>query len=173
MPKKVLLVVAHKGFQPVEYGMPKKVLTAAGITVVTASDQGGQAASAISGERAAVDITLDQAQVSDYDGVFFVGGPGALEHLDNHESYRIIRTAAASGKPWGAICISPRILAHAGVLKNKTATGWDGDGKLGSILETVGATYVPEPVVTDGTLITAQGPVAATEFGKAIAAALQ
>jgi ribosome-associated protein len=38
---KILLVVAHEGYQPIEYGTPKKILEDAGYTVVTASRAGG------------------------------------------------------------------------------------------------------------------------------------
>ncbi|MBI2444603.1 MAG: DJ-1/PfpI family protein [Candidatus Magasanikbacteria bacterium] len=170
---KVLLIIAHDGFQPVEYGEPKRILTEAGITVVTASNMSGMATAAHTGEQVAIDCTLDHVQAGDYDGIFFVGGPGALEHLDNEQSYEIARAAAALGKPWGAICISTRILAHAGVLKNKTATGWDGDNELGGILAAAGATYLREPVAVDGLLITAAGPTAALAWSQKILAALR
>lgn len=168
MSKKVLLIIAHKGFQPVEYNAPKKILQEAGVKVITASNAPGTAVSAMSNETAEVDLILSEVKTADYDGIFFIGGPGALEHLDNAESHRIIKEAAASGKLWGAICISPRILAAAGVLKNKKATGWNGDGQLPKILADVGAEYVNKPVVVDGNLITASGPAAAEEFGRTI-----
>ncbi|MDO8626163.1 MAG: DJ-1/PfpI family protein [Candidatus Magasanikbacteria bacterium] len=172
MPKKVLLIIAHEGFQPMEYSAPKKVLADAGVTVVTASDASGIATSAHTGERVMVDLTLLEVRAVDYDGIFFIGGQGALDHLDNEDSYRVAREAAASGKLWGAICVSPRILANAGVLKNKIATGWDGDNELAGILAAAGATYQRESVVQDGQLITGSGPAAAEEFGKTILAVL-
>ncbi len=165
--KKILLVVASEDFQPLEYQIPKNILTKAGVEVVTASDADGTAISA-TGDRAEVDVVLEDVKVADYDGIFFIGGPGALEHLDNEKSYKIIREAATGGKPFGAICISPRILTAAGVLKNKKATGWDGDNELAGILEAAGAEYIRQPVVVDGALITANGPPAAEEFAKKI-----
>ena len=166
--KNVLLVVAHQDFQPVEYRVPKDILQASGIQVKTASDNPGVAISTITGEKATVDLVLEEVRVEDFDGIFFVGGPGAAEFLNNDRSYRIIREVAASGKKWGAICISPRILAAAGVLKNRKVTGWDGDNELAGVLSAVGAEYVREPVVVDGDLITASGPSAAEGFGNAI-----
>ena len=170
--KKVLLIIAHLDFQPLEYGGPKKVLSAAGVQVVTASDQGGIAMAAYTGEKVPVDLTLDQVKPAEYDGIFLIGGPGAPDYLNNEITYKIMREIAVSGKLWGAICISPRILAAAGVLQGKKATGWNGDGELGVVLEGAGAEYVREPVV-DGKFITACGPVAAEDFGRAILQALE
>lgn len=166
--KKILLVIAHHGFQPKEYGETKRVLTAAGVRVDTASDQSGTAISSITHEEVKVDIVLEDVKVANYDGLFFIGGPGALEHLDNEKSHRIIREAARNGKIFGAICISPRILARAGVLNGQKATGWNDDGGLVDILEQAGAVYVCEPIVVDGKLVTGWGPDAAKEFGQAI-----
>lgn len=170
--KKALLIIAHSGFKLVEYGTSKKILIDAGIQVITASNLPGTATSSITNDKASVDLVLDDINAADYDGIFFIGGPGALENLDNEKSYRIIREVAASGKIWGAICISPRILAAAGVLKNKKVTGWDKDNELAGILAKAGAEYVRKPVVADENLITGNGPEAAEEWGTAIAHAL-
>lgn len=167
MPKKVALVVAHDGFQPMEYGEPKKILETAGVTVVTVSDQPGTAVSKI-GDKAVVDVTISEMNPTEYDGIFLIGGPGALKHLDTAATHSLMSQAAASGKPWGAICISPRILAEAGLLQGKHFTGWNNDAELEKISMSVGAWYTAEPVVVDGTLITADGPESAKEFGEAI-----
>lgn len=164
---KIVLVIAHTGFQPLEYSIPKKIFTDAGFTVVTASTQAGTATDQ-SGLPVKVDATLDSLTPNDFDGIYFVGGPGALDDLDTTISYKLLQATAAAHKPYGAICISPRILAHAGVLKNKQATGWDDDGELAGIFKKQGVTYIHKPVVVDGTIITATGPAAAEEFGKQI-----
>lgn len=167
MKKKVLLIVAPEGYQQVEYGEPKKVLEGAGIDVVTASTTPG-AAIAKDGSSTKVDVLLDKVDVAAYDGIFFIGGPGALEGLDNEMSYRIIKDAAKMQKIFGAICVSPRILAKTGVLINKRATGWNEDNELKPIFREYNVDYIPEDVVVDGNIITASGPQAAKAFGKAI-----
>jgi protease I len=167
MAKKVALVVAHEGFQSVEYAEPKKVLETAGVTVVTVSDQPGTAVSKI-GDTAVVDVVLSDMNPAEYDGVFLIGGPGALQHLNDKKIHEIMKMAAMSSKPWGAICISPRILAQAGLLQGKHFTGWNHDNELEKISLSAGAWYMQEPVVVDGTLITADGPESAKEFGEAI-----
>jgi putative intracellular protease/amidase len=164
---KILFVVAHKGYQPIEYGEPKKILEDAGFTVVTASNKSGTATDS-EGGTTHVDLPLNKVKVADYDGIFFVGGPGALEHLDNEESYRIIKQAAQRYLPLGAICVSTRILAKAGALTRKRATGWNGDNELEKIYEMYDVIYLPEPVVVMENIITAVGPTAAKTFGQEI-----
>lgn len=172
MPKLIILVIAHTGFQPIEYATPKKVLTDAGFTVVTASNKAGNATDSM-GKTVSVDITLDQIKAEQYDGLFFIGGPGALENLDNQQSYQLLQAWAKTGKPFGAICISPRILAHAGVLHGKKATGWDDDQELADIFKEHAVTYIQKPVVVDGNIVTASGPAAAQEFGEKIVTLLK
>lgn len=165
--KSILLVVAYEGFQQVEYNEPKKILQANGFKVVTASTKPG-AAVAKDGSTTPVDILLNQVNPTDYAGIYFIGGPGALEHLDNDISYHILKQAQKHHVPFGAICISPRILAKAGVLTGKKATGWNDDHELEAIFKNHNVTYQKQGVVVDGNIITATGPKTAQEFGNAI-----
>lgn len=167
MKKKVLLVVAQEGYQQVEYGEPKKILEAAGIDVVTASTLSGSAI-AKDGSTTPVDVLLSSVDVSFYHGIFFIGGPGALEYLDNADSYRVMQEAERAKMPLGAICIATRILAKSGVLANKRATGWNDDKQLLSVFRACHVDYITEDVVVDGNIVTAVGPQAAKAFGKAI-----
>jgi protease I len=165
---KILLLIAQEGFQTKEYHDPKRVLEAAGHVVVTASLDGGTATSNI-GEKTPVDIALREVRTTDYDGVFMIGGPGAPAFLDNAEAARIMTNAAArEGMCYGAICVSPRILAKEGVLSGKRATGWDLDHELAGIFEKNNVYYERAPVVVDGRVITADGPASAEAFGEAI-----
>ncbi len=168
----VVFVIAHQGYQPIEYSVPKKLLENAGFTVVTASNKSGTA-TAKDNSTTEVNLLVNDINIADYKGIFFIGGPGALEHLDNEASYRVIKKIAQIGKPFGAICVSTRILAKSGVLKDKRATGWDGDGELSDIYKKYNVNYVHEGVVVDGNIITATGPSVAHEFGERIIALLQ
>ncbi len=167
--KKILLIVAGEGFQHQEYLDTAKVLVDAGFVVVTASDR-AQIAIAKNGMQVAVDVLLEKVDPINFDGIFFIGGPGALEHLDNQESNRILNEVMILERPYGAICIAPRILARAHVLVGKRATGWDGDEELAKIFAQNNVAYIREPVVVDGNIVTANGPAAAHDFGEAIRA---
>ncbi len=171
--KKVVLVVAQNDYQPLEYSIPKDVLELAGVQVVTVSNQIGIAKSAGSFDSTEINLSLDAVNVKDFDGLFFIGGPGALDYLDNEISYNLLRTWQKTGKPYGAICISPRILANAGVLNGKKVTGWNRDEELEKILSDSGAIYVRESVVRDGNVVTADGPQVAQEFGNKILEVLE
>ena len=99
-----------------------------------------------------------------------------MGHLDNETTYKLLQEwpdfvrlgRTTPGRAYGAICISTRILAHAGVLQGKKATGWNGDGELGGILSAGGAEFVDKPVVVDGNVVTGNGPGAAGEWGEEI-----
>lgn len=167
--KKIIFVIAFREFKDQECFIPLKILEQSGIAVDIASDKKGVAIGSQGGELKA-QYTIEELEIADYDGIFFIGGPGALKHLDNETSYQLARTATEKGKLLGAICISPVILAKAGVLENKKATVWHSSVSKGPVrtLEQNGAQFVDEKVVKDGKIITANGPAAAYEFGQKI-----
>lgn len=171
--KKILLFIASEGYQPLEYSESKRILEDAGHEVITVSDKLGVAQAAYDGSSTKVDLNLNDVSIESGDALFLVGGPGALDYLDNEKTYKLLQAWQKTGKLYGAICISPRILAHAGVLKNKKATGWDGDGELASIFEKALVEYVREGVIVDGNVVTGNGPEVAEEFGEAIVEALK
>lgn len=170
--KKVLFIVAHEGYQPIEYAIPKKLLEDAGFSVVTASDAPG-IATATDDTKTPVDMVVQDAIVAEYDGFFLVGGSGALEHLDNHITHKLLTLAVKSHKAVGAICIATRILAYAGILKDRKATGWNGDNELLDIYQKSGAIYTACNVVVDNQIITATGPNTAREYGEQVITLLQ
>lgn len=169
--KKVALVIAHNGYQAHEYHQTKQALEAAGIAVVTVSDDADRA-TAHDGSQAHIDCTIDDLVVRHYNGIFLIGGPKALEHLDTPLMHQKLAEVYAIGSAYGAICISPRILAKANILRGKKATGWNNDHALLPIFNMHGVTFVDQPVVIDGNVVTANGPAAASAFGAAIASVL-
>jgi protease I len=169
--KKVALVVASNGYQEQEYNDTKKVLELAEVNVVTISNSAGEAIGH-DGSTLIVDGLLDDLQSANYNGLFVIGGPGAMECLNTSLMHRILSEFFALEKPFGAICISPRILANAQVARNKKAACWNGDGKALTSLVRGQMEYVEDRVVSDGLVVTASGPEAAEEFGKAIVAVI-
>lgn len=180
MIKKILLIVANNGFQATEYNGTKNVLIEAGFDVVTASDKPEGlsetpfVATAHDGSTVNVDLGLEEVFAGDYAGIFIIGGPGAIEHLDNYLTYAIVQDAdKIEDIVFGAICIAPRILANAGVLRGRKVTGWDNDKELQHVLDEAEALYIKTHVVVDRNLITATGPSATKDFAEAIVTAIK
>lgn len=172
--KKVVIIVAYKDYQDIEYRDTREAFNEAGCQVKIASSSLGQASGKLGGSLE-VDVTLSDLDVVDFDAVVFVGGPGAVEYVDDAQAHKVAKDVVTQDKVLAAICIAPEILAKAGVLEGKKATVWTSVGERGGIkvLEDGGAEYVAENVVQDGKIITANGPAAAKEFGKTIVEALR
>lgn len=167
--KKIVMITAFRDFRDAEYFVPKEIFEAAGSEVKTASTQMGIAIGADGGE-VEVDFLVSEIMTEDFDAVAFVGGPGALQYLDNEDSYNLARKIFEENKILGAICIAPVILAKSGVLENKRATVWSSpmDKRAVKKLKENGVIYQENPVVIDGKIITADGPQSARAFGEAV-----
>ncbi|PIZ86825.1 MAG: hypothetical protein COX92_02545 [Candidatus Nealsonbacteria bacterium CG_4_10_14_0_2_um_filter_40_15] len=167
--KKIAMIIAFRDFRDEEYFVPKEILEAAGVEIKTASNKTGTATGADGGD-VKVDLLVSEINPADFDAVVFIGGPGCLENLDNESSYRVAQETISQNRVLASICISPVILAKAGVLEGKKVTVWSStmDKSSIKILEENGAIYEAKSIVRDGKIITANGPSAAKEFGKAI-----
>ncbi|MDD5164227.1 MAG: DJ-1/PfpI family protein [Patescibacteria group bacterium] len=167
--KKAVIVIADEGFQDFEYSETRAVLEKAGIIITTADLKGDQAISK-SGDTIKVDKKIEDIEIKDFDALIFIGGPGALEYVENKNVQQLVQQAISENKILGAICIAPEILAKAGVLSGKKATVWTDEFDKTSIdvLRANAAEYINQAVVADGRIITANGPSASSEFGQKI-----
>jgi protease I len=168
MAKTIALIIAHTGFQHIEYGVTKKILTSEGYTVLTVSNRPGVATAGLAAITAKIDLPLNKLKLDTIDGLFIIGGPGCLDNLDTPEMYEILRRFHEMDKPMGAICVAPRILARAEILTGLRATGWDEDHQLATLFKEYGVNYVRETCVVDKNIITATDPQAAQEFAENI-----
>jgi protease I len=168
----VLIIIAQKGFQPMEYKDTRAELEKAGLKVVVASITTDTAVGK-DGSIVKPDIAVKNAEASDYTAIAIIGGRGAVELGKHKEVFDLLKDAYTKDKVIAAICIAPTILANAGLLEGKKATVWNEDGMQEHVLAEHGAFYVDEPVVVDGKIVTANGPMAAKEFGKTIAKLLK
>ncbi len=171
--KKVAMIIAFRNFRDVEFFVPKEILEEAGAEVVAVSTKKGLAIGADGGE-VEINVLINEIKPENFDAIVFVGGPGALDYLDNQTSYNLAKKTTEKNKILAAICISPLILANAGVLKGKRATVWSSplDKNPIRILKNGGAIYQDALVVVDGKIVTASGPQAAKDFGKVLVSLL-
>jgi protease I len=162
--KKAVFITAAEIFRDEEYFHPKEVLEKAGIEVKTASIKTGELKGKL-GAIAISDMLIDDVKRDDFDALVFIGGGGASVFFNNPIALRLAQEFHICGKIAASICIAGVTLANAGILKGKKATAYI-DGKDDLIKG--GAIWTGAPVEVDGNIITANGPAAAKDFGKAL-----
>lgn len=171
---KRVLILATDGFEQSELLEPKKMLEAAGIKTTVASPK----ADSIRGwnhgewgESVAVDATLDDVSVDDFDALLLPGGqmnPDSLRLEDR--VIELVEDFDEAGKPIAAICHGPWLLVEADILDGRTVTGWP---SIRTDLENAGADVVDEEVVVDDNLITSRKPEDIPAFAQALIEALE
>jgi protease I len=167
--RKVLIIIAYSGYQDLEYAGTRKGFEDADFDIVIGAKDVGLCNGSLGGTVEAT-IALKDVQVSDFSHIAFIGGPGAVLLASDPDALKIANDAYRADMPLGAICIAPTILAKAQVLSGKRATVWNQDGQQQELLETYGAEFTDEAVTIDGNIVTGNGPAAAEEFGKMLAA---
>ena len=167
--KKVALIIANKDFRDEEYFNTKSTLEQRGISTDTFSNQTGIAVGRF-GREAQIDDIVSNINIDNYQGMAIIGGPGALERLDNEEMYSLIREFYNNNKIVAAICIAPVILAKAGILQDKQSTVWSSeeDRSAIKIIQDYGAQYVDNSVVVYNNIVTGKDFEASHAFGSAI-----
>ncbi len=160
--KKVVLIIAPDKFRDEELDEPKKLLAGQGAKVVVASTTTKECKGML-GMKVKPDTTISKIKVDEFDAVVFIGGIGAKKFFDDKKAHALAKEAIEKKKVLGAICIAPSILANAGVLKDKKATAFKSEKDN---LVAKGAKYQEKDVVTDGKIVTANGPKAARKFAQ-------
>ncbi len=160
-------MIAPERFRDEELLEPLRLLERAGVAVRVVSTRRGTATGML-GAKVAVERTVREADPAHFDALAIAGGAGSPAHLwDSAPLLALVRSFRRAGKPVAAICLSGAVLARAGVLAGRRATVYP-DRRAILELKKAGATYVGEPVVVDGPVITASGPEAAAAFGAAL-----
>ena len=168
---RVLMVIAPVNFRDEEFEHPYRILSGRGHEVIVASTRRGTAIGML-GKRVEVQTTIEEVKPEDFEAVVVVGGTGSQRYLWDHSPlHSIVRHLYERGKVVAAICISPVVLARAGIVKGKRVTVFPYQPAVNA-LKQAGAIVEKQPVVVDGNLITARDPKAARAFGEAIAQAL-
>ena len=150
-----ILVIATHGFEDSELLEPRKLLREAGAEVTLASPETGQ----IKGEHGALitpDRAISEVSEEDFDALLIPGGVRNPDKLRMDESaVDLVRAFSDAGKPIGAICHGPWLLAEADVIDGVRMTSWP---SLRTDLRNAGAEVVDEEAVTDGNIVTSRKP---------------
>ncbi len=162
--KNILIVLAPENFRDEEYSVPRKVWEEKGIAVSTTSS--ALVSVGRFGMEVKNDFLLENARAEDFDAIFFVGGEGCLDFLENKTAQSLAENFVKQGRVVGAICAAPRLLLHWKILKGKRCTGWNGDNLFESLAKKGEAIYEKSPVVGDGKFFTGDGPESAEAFAR-------
>ncbi|WP_456371402.1 DJ-1/PfpI/YhbO family deglycase/protease [Thermodesulfatator atlanticus] len=169
---KVAIVIAQHGFREEELFEPKKILEKHGFQVDVVSIKQGKA-TGMFGTEIQVSKTLSDINPNKYLALLIAGGVGAPKYLwGNKTLISLVKEFYKENKVVGAICLSPVVLAQAGILKGKKATCWPAEAAIKE-LKKYGAIYDPRGVIVQGKIITAKSPDYAKEFAKEILRLLQ
>ena len=159
---KILLVIAPQNFRDSEYFIPKEILESHSISTSTASKIAGEI-TGVDGKTTEASHKVQDIDPVNYDGIAFIGGPGMAEMISDPEFINLAKKFYDKQKIVSAICAGAAILANAGILKDKKATGWAG---ISDVLKSGGAIYEGKSIEIDGKIVTADGPQSAQIFGQ-------
>ncbi|MBR3144369.1 MAG: DJ-1/PfpI family protein [Clostridia bacterium] len=164
----MVYVFLAEGFEEIEAISPIDILRRGGVEVKTV----GVKNSAIKGAHNITfntDIRETDIDYKELEAVVLPGGMPGTANLEKSKAVlSAIEYAKENGKLICAICAAPSVIGKMGLLKGKKAICYPGFEKY-----LKGAQISEQPVVTDGNIITAKGPGAASEFGFSILKAIK
>ena len=159
-------ILVGEGFEDAEFEVPLRCIGQAGHEVVVVGAKSGERVSGKRGEaHADVALAAHDAYPDDFDALVIPGGHGP-DHLRLYpDVVDFVRGFMETHKTVAAICHGPQLLIEANEVRGRTLTSWP---SVRTDLINAGASWVDEPVVTDGNLITSRNPADLDAFCSAI-----
>lgn len=154
-------VLLDDGFEELEAMGPIALLRRGGLDVDLIGVNNAECVTGRFNVTYAPTIPMKEYDFSNADCLVLPGGPHYKKLQENEEVLNLAREFFEN-KVLAAICASPTILGHVGLLKGKNYTCFK------EMNEDFGGTYKYEYVVTDGNLITGISAAASEEFAFAI-----
>jgi len=168
----LVIVVPPDKYHDTEFSNPMLALDSAGVKVTIASTKIGTIKGVLKDSIQST-MLISDVQIKRYDAICIMGGTGTGKYLwENEQLKQLIVSFDKKEKLVTGICAGAVSLARAGVLKEKKATTYPVKGFIEQ-LENAGAKYSADPVIIDGRIVTANGPVGARNFGRAIVRELE
>lgn len=156
--KKVAFLLTH-GVEQVELTSPWNAVKEAGgePTLVAPASGKIQGFNGVEkGDTFDVDLTLAEANASDFHALVIPGGVVNADHLRvNKDAQAFARSFFEQHKPVAAICHGPWLLIDAGVVKGRNLTSYH---TLATDLRNAGANWSDEKVVVDQGFVTSRKP---------------
>lgn len=169
-----VMILATNGFEQSELETPRDRLRQAGATVDVVSLKKGEITGWDKkdwGSAVAVDKTLADVSVDDYDALVLPGGQINPDLLRvEKKAVDFVRDFEATGKPLAAICHAPWLLIEAGMVDGRRITSYK---SIVTDVKNAGGRWEDSETVVDGNLITARNPGDLESFSTAIIEALE
>lgn len=162
-----IAILATDGFDESQLFSPKKALEAAGAEVIIVSTYKGKIKSWAHdhwGKSIEVDITLNECNTEEFDGLLIPGGeinPETL--LRDKDVSNFVKEFLYDGKSVASICHGIKVLLDSGLAKGKTITLWE---NLKNDNVNSGVKWKDDEVVTDKGIITTRCPVENQKFNR-------
>lgn len=154
-----IAILATNGFEQSELEHPLQALRDAGAEVHVVSPEEGEIKGWDTddwGRAVSVDRKLSQVTADDYDALVLPGGQINPDLLRvNDEALTFVKAFWSAGKPIGAICHAPWLLAEAGIAKGRKLTSYK---SIKTDMMNAGAIWEDSEVVTDQGLVTSRNP---------------
>lgn len=168
--KKILMLI-EQDFEDIEVTEPLRIFQEAGIEVTIVGNQ-NTAEYTGKQKKASVkaDITPSMVVVQDYDAMYIPGGYAPDKMRMYPSMINLVKKFNEAGKLITALCHGPQVLISAGLVKGRRIASWP---SVAIDLQNAGATWVDEPVVIDGNLITSRKPEDIPQFTQAVIEALE
>jgi protease I len=164
MDKKILIPIEEM-FNDQEFWYPYYRLQEAGCRVTVVGSGSSDVYRGKAGTTKKVDAAAEGVNAGDFDGIVIPGGyaPDLMRRYP--PMVALVRDTFQAGRLTAAICHAGWMLASAGVLEGRRLTSFFA---IRDDLVNAGATWVDEPVVVDGHLVTSRTPDDLPVFMKAV-----
>lgn len=164
---KVYMVIAQKDFRDEELLVPKKILETAGFQVIVASPKAGTCKGML-GVEVVADIKISDINIdSETKALVIIGGSNSPSLIDVDALGEKLDLAKNKEIIIAAICLAPMVVASFDIINGMNATVYPTKESL-KMLKDHNVLYIPEDVVVEDWLLTANGPSSATAFGEAL-----
>jgi protease I len=158
-------------FEDSEFKFPyDRVQEAGHEAVIVGLEKGKKLEGKKGSEVATADLSIDEVNASQFDGLVIPGGYSPDKIRANPKMVDFTREIATAGKPVAAICHAGWMLAEADLVARRTVTSWP---SIKTDLINAGANWVDQEVVEDGNIITSRKPDDLEAFTKTFLSQLE
>jgi protease I len=154
-----IAILVADDFEQVEMTEPRKALEQAGAQTFIISPKSGQVTGMQHDQKADkfnVDMTFDQANPDNFDGVLLPGGALNADFLRvQPKAQEFVRQIDKSGRPIAVICHAPWLLVSAGCVRGRTLTSYH---TIQDDIRNAGGNWLDQEVVRDRNWVSSRSP---------------